>query len=1074
MGEDAANFISFPMYDLPGVESATDRLHHAVCDALREPDKHGSSSSSSDSEHRPPLLGLMQLAAADAPHWRGPDRSQSAAACMWADPRLLLSQTCGQKLHDDGPSARLQPLATPTYTAPGCVGQSYCGLVLVRGDSVYTDLVQLAGARLAVNDFRSYSGCVGLRAAVAEALKLHGDGGAQRTTDNHCTRVNFFHPSVRVTGSHIGSVVALLRAEVDCVCIDCVTWAILNASSSGGLAAEPADPELLNIDQLRVIAQTPLAPAPPFVVSVDMGSDEMVLLFEALTRATAPADGSTHAPFERDLFLGSVSRADPDEYNQAFAALNRHAAPVAIDGLWDSGHGDFYSRLDQCGYRFDLAAPTVCGADESGQRSDAATWMDRGMLLVWAFNHAEAIKCFQHATNGAMACLQPHQEALDDAWSGWAAAAMAHWALGHAQCPNYNKPDMSAAELERARSHNRAALEMIGKAMDTPDCGTQADADATREPRNQYLRRCSMLINAQQVRLAKGASLGDTAVDDLSEAAFRQRDHAFARAMQGVYEADQQPYQPHYDSADVAAQSQASSAGRSASCVCPEIAALLVESLMQLERWNLWRDGTVELAQRIRRVCEGALGLPHLPHGAQSAVAHHRGIVAQAMLKCPTARHPGLAHFHVHLMEMAQGLPEPYHTDHMNGHALVERAVPSAQVLRSQWPACGHLVHMASHLDVHLGMFGQAVDCNQVAVAADRLYFDMLRTRDIYYHTYTLHCLNQLVWSAGFAGQSKVAFEAAEAILSTTPATLRARYADFVEPLFADIWFALVRFGKWDDILARPLPPLRGPVPDVGAVSNRNFVSVAISHWAKAIAAAALGRVALALQHRELFCVSAAAVPEDRHVHMVSSSLTLAVAAKMLDGEIAYRQAAAAATHKLAKPSQGQAEGAAPAGLVSDDPFETAFGLLREAAALEEAMPYDEPWGWMAPVAHALGALMLEQGRVHEAAEVYRRDLQRWPGNLWALHGLVSCLERQQSTPCCAAAAPAHHALAGGAGSARCGAEPTPVSDDGVVSTALELRHLRQELAVASARADISLEHSCFCAGLLPSAAMLA
>ena len=50
----------------------------------------------------------------------------------------------------------------------------------------------------------------------------------------------------------------------------------------------------------------------------------------------------------------------------------------------------------------------------------------------------------------------------------------------------------------------------------------------------------------------------------------------------------------------------------------------------------------------------------------------------------------------------------------------------------------------------------------------------------------------------------------------------------------------------------------------------------------------------------------------------------------------------------------------------------------------------------MSPVRHALGALLLEQGRVGEAEAVYRADLApgRHPNNVWALHGLRACLER--------------------------------------------------------------------------------
>ena len=40
---------------------------------------------------------------------------------------------------------------------------------------------------------------------------------------------------------------------------------------------------------------------------------------------------------------------------------------------------------------------------------------------------------------------------------------------------------------------------------------------------------------------------------------------------------------------------------------------------------------------------------------------------------------------------------------------------------------------------------------------------------------------------------------------------------------------------------------------------------------------------------------------------------------------------------------------------------ELAFEELRAGVALEDGLAYDEPWGWMSPVRHALGALLLEQ-----------------------------------------------------------------------------------------------------------------
>ena len=95
----------------------------------------------------------------------------------------------------------------------------------------------------------------------------------------------------------------------------------------------------------------------------------------------------------------------------------------------------------------------------------------------------------------------------------------------------------------------------------------------------------------------------------------------------------------------------------------------------------------------------------------------------------------------------------------------------------------------------------------------------------------------------------------------------------------------------------------------------------------------------------------------------------------MLDGEIAYREGR----------------------------FDEAFAHLRHAIELDDALPYDEPWGWMQPTRHAYGALLLEQGHVEEAAEVYAADLGldptlarpcQHPGNVWSLHGYHECLQR--------------------------------------------------------------------------------
>ena len=104
---------------------------------------------------------------------------------------------------------------------------------------------------------------------------------------------------------------------------------------------------------------------------------------------------------------------------------------------------------------------------------------------------------------------------------------------------------------------------------------------------------------------------------------------------------------------------------------------------------------------------------------------------------------------------------------------------------------------------------------------------------------------------------------------------------------------------------------------------------------------------------------------------------------------------------------------------------DTAFAKLREAVALDDALHYDEPWGWPQPARHALGALLLEQGRMAEAEIVYRQDLALHPHNGWALHGLEEALRRQGQT----------------------------AKADGALAL----------FKVAWARSDVALKGSCFC-----------
>ena len=413
-----------------------------------------------------------------------------------------------------------------------------------------------------------------------------------------------------------------------------------------------------------------------------------------------------------------------------------------------------------------------------------------------------------------------------------------------------------------------------------------------------------------------------------------------------------------------------------------EACAVYADALMCTRPWKLWEKQT------------GDGG------GVDPETNEIRAVLEKAMSeRAPGDRHPGLCHLHVHLMEMS---PRP------------AASLPVAcAALRARWPSCGHLLHMATHIDMQVGAYGDAVACNQAAVRAD-LRWCALRGHATYYHGYLCHNYHMLAWAAGFDAQFAVALDAAEQIVKRTPDGMLREWVDFMEPYMAGAWHVLVRFGRWDDILARALPD---------ADDDTWLVCTATARWARGMARAARGECEAAAEEQALFEAALAAVPATRVVHNVTSRRSLAVGAALLDGELRYRRAVALA------PAGGAGRERA---------LDAAYARLREAVALEEALPYDEPWGWTTPTRHALGALLLEQGRARDAEAVYRADLARHPNNVWALRGLASCLARR---------------------------------DQGEAGVAAELAATRAAAAEAGARADVPVVASCFCAKAAMAAA---
>ncbi|WP_111721048.1 tetratricopeptide repeat protein [Homoserinimonas sp. OAct 916] len=341
--------------------------------------------------------------------------------------------------------------------------------------------------------------------------------------------------------------------------------------------------------------------------------------------------------------------------------------------------------------------------------------------------------------------------------------------------------------------------------------------------------------------------------------------------------------------------------------------------------------------------------------GSRTVEAVH--VLETALLSPAANEHPGVLHMYVHLLEMSS---QP------------ERAMDAGEKLALTAPDAGHLVHMLSHIDVLCGDYERALDSNSAAIIADEKF--VLREGPVNFYTlYRAHNYHFKIYAAMFLGQSEIALRTADELARSVPEELlrieSPPMANWLEGFVSMRVHVLIRFGKWQEIIELELPDDH----------ELYCVTTAMLHYGKSVACSATGRIAEAEEQKQLFDSALGRVPASRTLFNNTCLDILKVAEEMLDGELEYRKAN----------------------------YDSAFAHLRRSVELYDSLPYDEPWGWMQPARHALGALLLEQGHTEEAEAVYRADLglddtlaraNQHPNNVWSLHGYHECLERLGKT----------------------------------------------------------------------------
>jgi tetratricopeptide (TPR) repeat protein len=348
-----------------------------------------------------------------------------------------------------------------------------------------------------------------------------------------------------------------------------------------------------------------------------------------------------------------------------------------------------------------------------------------------------------------------------------------------------------------------------------------------------------------------------------------------------------------------------------------DAAAFFAESLMMLRPWQLW---TLD-------------GKP--APGTEELVA-----VLESILR-RNPDHPGANHFYIHAVEASPNL---------------ERALPSAERLRTLVPGAGHLVHMPGHIYLQTGDYELAAKTNENAAQADRDYMTASGVKSgmypLMYYTHNLHFICYARMEEGRLEEARAAAGQMAKQIEIAVDEMQMLEGFLLSGLFVEL-----RFGQWDSILRIPEP------------AKNRFLHRAFRHYARGMAFAAQGKLREAEnEQRWLEDVRKATPREHRYLINNSAEDFLGVATAVFDATLTG--------------ARGEKE--------------KSVALWRLAAEQYSALQYDEPPAWYFPVHQSLGAALLRNGQAAEAEKVFREALTRKMRDPRLLFGLWQSLLAQK------------------------------------------------------------------------------
>jgi len=345
-----------------------------------------------------------------------------------------------------------------------------------------------------------------------------------------------------------------------------------------------------------------------------------------------------------------------------------------------------------------------------------------------------------------------------------------------------------------------------------------------------------------------------------------------------------------------------------------DVQIIFAESMMDVNPWHLWSlDGKAA-------------------PGTDEIVATLERVLARS------AKHPGANHYYIHAVEAS---------------TTPARAVPASERLPGLMPAAGHIVHMPAHIFQRVGRYADAAEANRRAIRADEAYLAKT-TPPGYYPMYLGHNHGFLSYSASMLGRSEESIRSARAAAKAIPPEMLDMMPG-MDFFASEHLLALVRFGKWKDVLAEPRPP------------EKYAVLTALWLHARGMALASTGKTRDAQTMMRDLRTLATKLPPDLLAGQNPAASMCRLGADAIEARIAER----------------------------GRKWKPAIVAWQRAVTLEDGFAYNEPADWFYPMRHYLGAALLDAKKPKEAEAVFRQDLKQNPDNGWGLYGLSVSLAAQ-------------------------------------------------------------------------------